>query len=400
MTQIRLRGPGDVVAVLPYQLGYHPQDSIVAMSLRDRAVGLIARIDVPGPHHGEEACRQLVEPLQRDCPEAVMLVGYESRRGASLPALDALHRLLTDADLHVLDRLVVRHGRWFALDCKESCCPAEGVPVQAAADTPGVAEFVGLGVAPLSGREVLGELVAAVPEVAEKVASALSAATLSRSTDASTGSSTGPSNGPSTGSGSGPSPGPSLGTDPDPGLGTDPGTNPNGRRVALSRWALVCDVSGDGPEIESLEPEVVAELVLSLDDLALRDGLVAWMCPGSLPMDCLAPDVAAALSSCLPTPTWHHPAADTTQGLAGRRLVARWQALVRSVPDAHAAAPLTVLANLAWWRGDGALARSCLDRALEASPGYRLALLLDHMLDLGMRPGGGAGRAEGVVRAG
>jgi hypothetical protein len=356
MTQIRLRGPGDVVAVLPYQLGYHPQNSIVAVSLRDRAVGLIARIDVPSPHHGEESCRRLVAPLQRDRPEAVMLVGYETRPGASVPALDALRRLLTEADLQVLDRLVVRDGRWFALDCAESCCPAEGVPVQAAADTPAVAEYVGLEVAPLPGREVLTDVVAAVPAIAEKVAHALS--------------------------------------------GADGPPDPAGRRAALSRWAVVCDVSGTGPEVESLEPDELAQLVLSLDDLELRDGLVAWMCPGSLPLGCLPPDVVDALRSCLPEPTWHRGSADGSEAIASRRLVARLEALVRSVPDEHAAPPLAVLANLAWWRGDGALARSCLDRALTASPGYRLARLLERLLDLGVRPDGGDGLAEEVVRAG
>jgi hypothetical protein len=67
------------------------------------------------------------------------------------------------------------------------------------------------------------------------------------------------------------------------------------------------------------------------------------------------------------------------------------EALVRSVPDEHAAPPLAVLANLAWWRGDGALARTCLERALRASPDSRLALLLEQMLDFGVRPGGSRG---------
>ena len=44
--------------------------------------------------------------------------------------------------------------------------------------------------------------------------------------------------------------------------------------------------------------------------------------------------------------------------------------------------------------GDGALARTCLERALAAAPGYRLALLLERMLDLGVRPGGSVARAD------
>ncbi|MFL6153750.1 MAG: DUF4192 family protein, partial [Ornithinibacter sp.] len=42
---ITLRGPGDVVAILPYQLGYHPHDSVVVISLKGKRVGLVARAD-------------------------------------------------------------------------------------------------------------------------------------------------------------------------------------------------------------------------------------------------------------------------------------------------------------------------------------------------------------------
>jgi hypothetical protein len=47
---------------------------------------------------------------------------------------------------------------------------------------------------------------------------------------------------------------------------------------------------------------------------------------------------------------------------------------------------LTLLATYSWWHGDGALARVALDRALRCDPGYRLARLLELMLDEGIRP--------------
>jgi hypothetical protein len=363
MTQIRLRGPADVVAVLPYQLGYHPQDSIVVVALHDRAVGLIERIDLPAPEHAEEAAGVLVPPLLRDRPEAVLLVGYETAEGSSRPVLDALRRLATEVDLDVLDRLVVRDGRWFAIDCADTCCPSDGLPVQAA-DTPAVAEYVGLEVSPLTGRSAIAELVDADPALAEAVGAALGA----------------------------------LGSADPAQLDSDLS---DARRLrALSGWSVVCDVTGDAVEIEDLDPTQVALLVQSLGDLELRDGLVAWLCPGSLPLDCLPPDLLDALRCTLPTPTWHRRSPDGSAAIAGRRLVARLQSLVRSVPDEHATPALTVLANLAWWQGDGALARSCLDRALRASPGYRLARLLERMLDLGVRPGGHGEELTEEVRAG
>jgi len=54
--------------------------------------------------------------------------------------------------------------------------------------------------------------------------------------------------------------------------------------------------------------------------------------------------------------------------------------------DGHVPA-LTLLAVLAWWDGDGARAGVHLDRALAADPAYRLAVLVDDALRLGMPPG-------------
>ncbi len=265
MSQIRLRGPADVVAVLPYQLGYHPQDSIVLVALHGRSVGLIERIDLPPPEDAEQVGHVLVAPLLQDRPEAVMLVGYETAAGSSRPGLDAVRRLATEADLAVLDRLVVRDGRWFAIDCADGCCPAEGAPVPAAADTPAVAEYVGLEIAPLPGRSAIADLVAADPVLAEAVAAELDG-------------------------------------DSEP----ESGRVDAARRLeALSRWSVVCDVTGDAPEVAELGPAEVCLLVRSLEDLALRDGLVAWLCPGALPLDSLSPDLVDALRCTLPAPTWH-----------------------------------------------------------------------------------------------
>ncbi len=65
---------------------------------------------------------------------------------------------------------------------------------------------------------------------------------------------------------------------------------------------------------------------------------------------------------------------------------ARLVQLCRMLPAREAAPMLTVLANFAWCLGDGALARAALERALDAEPGYRLAGLLERMVELAIRP--------------
>jgi hypothetical protein len=57
------------------------------------------------------------------------------------------------------------------------------------------------------------------------------------------------------------------------------------------------------------------------------------------------------------------------------------------LPDDVAAPALTVLASVTWWRGDGAVTRVALARALRCDPDYRLAQLLLQMVDLAIRPG-------------
>jgi hypothetical protein len=62
------------------------------------------------------------------------------------------------------------------------------------------------------------------------------------------------------------------------------------------------------------------------------------------------------------------------------------QVVAHSRRSAQAPA-LTLLAVLAWWRGDGARAGMLVDRALAADPGHRLAVLMTQTLDAGMPPG-------------
>ena len=76
-------------------------------------------------------------------------------------------------------------------------------------------------------------------------------------------------------------------------------------------------------------------------------------------------------------------------------------------PD-EAAAVCTVAAHVAWVGGDGAIARAAVERALRLAPGYRLARLLERLVETGLRlppvtgagsdgPGRTAGPAAGTA---
>ena len=249
---ITLRGPDDVVAALPYQLGYHPRDSVVAVSLRGRRVGLVARCDIPPAGHERQVVSTLVGPLLRDGATSVIVVGFEDVPDASHPLVLALVEQLELAGIDVTDVAVVRDGRRYSPVCSEPCCPPEGVELTHPADVPCVAEFVALGRAPLRSRDAVEDLVAPEPWRCAGVAAAIE----SRS------------------------------------------RMPRRRRRSAAAWRAVLAAGERGRRPP--DSRVVADVALGLADIPWRDGLIAWLVPSVLPSDAVDARVLAQLRSSLP----------------------------------------------------------------------------------------------------
>ena len=110
-----------------------------------------------------------------------------------------------------------------------------------------------------------------------------------------------------------------------------------------------------------------------------------WACPGTRGLHELSEDIQelfSGLESAL-----HGEDTDTAPTGAQNALQDGLIRLSAMLPDDVAAPALSILASFTWWRGDGALARVALARALRCDPGYRLSLLLQQMVDLAIRPG-------------
>jgi Domain of unknown function (DUF4192) len=347
-TTIHLSGPADVLTVLPYQLGFHPDHCIVAVSLHGTRMGLVQRIDIPPPEHVRDAVAAMIGPLLQDCPVTVLLIGFEEREGESRAMLDELAEACLRNNVRVDDRMVVRGGRWFDLDCHQSCCPPEGLELPAPSEVPAVAEFVGRGICPLPDRSALADLLEPSRSLRSRAVSPLAEQWLGLRLEADL---------------------------------------PGSRASELAVWALVLGGPDDAEPIPALPPQDLAILAVSLTDVELRDALIAWLCPGTLPQDVLDPPLLVALSEALPRPPWlDRDVGDVEQVIGLQRIERRLCELCAAVPDAWAAPALTVLAAFTWWRGDGALTRIALDRALRIDPHYRLAQLLERMVDLAIRP--------------
>ncbi|SEQ09818.1 DUF4192 domain-containing protein [Microlunatus flavus] len=117
--RLRVREPGDLLATVPFLLGFHPAESLVALFLSSGRVLLAARFDLaPGL---EEEVQGLVE---QHAVEGLVLVAYAADADAGRGVLES-HR----AQLHgveLVDLLLVDGERWWSLACTTGCCPADG----------------------------------------------------------------------------------------------------------------------------------------------------------------------------------------------------------------------------------------------------------------------------------
>ncbi len=366
-TTIHLSGPADVLTVLPYQLGFHPHECLVAVSLRGTRMGLVQRIDLPAPERVGDAVAAMIGPLHKEHPKSVLLIGYEEHEGQSRAMLDEMADACLAHGIVVSHRMVVRGARWFDLDCLKRCCPPGGLPLPAPSEVPAVAEFVGREICPLPDRSALVDLLEPKSQQLSSPRAEvhrLADQWLQLRTEA---------------------------TDVEPGPGPEPGIGSGElqgfRASELAVWSLVLCDEDDAEPIRTLPPQDLAMLAVSLTDVDLRDALIAWLCPGTLPQNLIDPGLLALMSRALAEPGWLDSVPyDIGQVIGRQRIERRLCELSAVLPDRWAVSTLTVLASFTWWRGDGALTRVALDRALRIDPHYRLAVLLERMVDLAIRP--------------
>jgi hypothetical protein len=127
---LRLRKPADVLAAIPYVMGYHPRDSVVVLAMRDTHLLFTAREDLPGADLGDlrEQALMLQRLLRRERATAVLLVGFGPDDRVR-PALLLLRDLCETAGVRVLELLRADDGRFWSYLCADpTCCPVDGSP--------------------------------------------------------------------------------------------------------------------------------------------------------------------------------------------------------------------------------------------------------------------------------
>jgi len=165
---LRPHGLQGMLATVPYLLGFHPRDSLVAVLFDDRTVVVTLRLDsddLSADPGGVEAF--LRHQLDRLGATGVLLIAYtdepapdvaEALAGLSL-GLEAT-ALVDPAGPEVLDAIHVASGRYRSVTCGDaSCCPPGGFDYADVLSDPAAAEAVVHGLPAWSDREDLRSMV-------------------------------------------------------------------------------------------------------------------------------------------------------------------------------------------------------------------------------------------------
>ncbi|MGV9267154.1 DUF4192 family protein [Kitasatospora sp. NPDC003701] len=328
---VTMRGPADMAELLPYLLGFFPDDSIVAVGLQgpDLHQGGVIRLDIPEspqqwPAAADETASLLVGLSERRDRRPVQVLLYlcqDPDREHGPPVLDRLEPLAQELraafearGVAVKESLCVSSGRWWSFLCRrEGCCDPAGHPVRPGPGPMAAAATVA-GLAPRGSRKAIVAGLAPIgPPGADAQRLALARAV---------------AGGPAGGA---PSPSREQGG-------------------ALLDQAVAEFMAGS----RALDEQRAARLLIALQDRRTRDQAAEYVRPEEL-----AP----------------------TQRL--------WRFLARRcVPPytGYAPPPLTLLAWASWVAGDTATARVVLAHTLRLAPSYLLAQLLYESLNGGLAP--------------
>jgi len=137
----------DLITAVPFLIGFHPTNSIVLISVKADAIGLAMRIDLPSAINSD-AIDLLAHHLMRDEADAALILAYlpdERDDGDSL--LIALGAGLIRNGIGIQESIVVRHGRYRSIICRDiKCCPPAGKEIPEIADSQIAAEHVVAGI--------------------------------------------------------------------------------------------------------------------------------------------------------------------------------------------------------------------------------------------------------------
>ncbi|WP_436525203.1 DUF4192 domain-containing protein [Actinoplanes sp. HUAS TT8] len=129
---LAIRTPAELIAVVPFVMGYHPSDSVAMVGLSGSRLDFAACHDLPPPDwtaaDAQKAADDVADAVALQRPERVVIVGYGTAKRV-IPSLLRSAEAVTRRGVDVLDVMRVTDGRWWSYTCTDrECCPPEGSP--------------------------------------------------------------------------------------------------------------------------------------------------------------------------------------------------------------------------------------------------------------------------------
>ena len=148
-TATELTSPHDLLAAVPFMVGYHPKDSLVVMALVENKVAMAMRVDFPELDSLDAMSEIIASHLMRERATEAIIVGYLPEEFPTLGVANALSIIndrLSAHQIKIKESIEVRGDRFRSMKCSdELCCPPEGTPLPPLTDSRVTAEQVAAG---------------------------------------------------------------------------------------------------------------------------------------------------------------------------------------------------------------------------------------------------------------
>lgn len=113
---LKARTPEDLLAMVPYILGFRPDQSLVMLTFGSSGPSFHARVDLPhDPAEFGDVVELLVEPARRHRVERVVVIGYSDDPELCEEALDLMGITMLTEGIEVVELLRVTGNRWLSL---------------------------------------------------------------------------------------------------------------------------------------------------------------------------------------------------------------------------------------------------------------------------------------------
>jgi len=358
-TPIRIREARDLLAAVPYLLGYQPSECVLVVCVHPGgSLGLIARTALAdlATAKARASSADLVARRAREDGTSFAYVVTFTTGTQSGAATAAFALALTTQDIPS-ESWLVDATSYRNLSCHDDgCCPARGYPLAALAHSEVGAELQAGAATPAPSRDAAYRIRGAEPVLRDQARRSAR----------------------------------HWAADGERARALGKAEWFAWRREGFALWHQAVAATTRGVAVPA---SVGGRLACALSDRRVRDAVLLSALPGGEPVarrmlaeptgtDDLTSKVGDVLSALI---TAEAPVAPSYPELAV--LSGALEAVVAQCPRRLRPAPLTILALLAWWQGDGGRASYRLAEARRIDADYPLAHLVSGLVEAGIPPG-------------